>query len=292
MTGMKGMFLKKLKLIPTISTLKQGLFLHLSTPDIFRTQKCETPTIHEDQDHKNNNLAQLEVGIIGTEDDKQSKEEETERGFSFSNKEKATTSIISRETVLVKENPEVPTFSETNTKHDGLCEAEDREQSPSLTDFKEICPPGGSQSVILYTTSLRGIRKTFKDCNTILFLLKSFKVLFYERDVSMHLEFREELWRILGDRVIPPRLFIKGKYIGGADEVVGLHELGKLRELLEGIPIDLSNCTCNDCANMRFVVCFNCSGGCKVFNTNGEVSEYSRCTECNENGLVKCPTCC
>lgn len=42
-----------------------------------------------------------------------------------------------------------------------------------------------------------------------LFLLESFKVEFYERDVSMHLEYRDELWRILCGRVIPPRLFIK-----------------------------------------------------------------------------------
>ncbi|KAL3569283.1 hypothetical protein D5086_029173 [Populus alba] len=42
----------------------------------------------------------------------------------------------------------------------------------------------------------------------------------------------EELWRIMGGRVIPPRLFIKGRYIGGADEVTGLHEQGKLKNLL------------------------------------------------------------
>ena len=50
----------------------------------------------------------------------------------------------------------------------------------------------------------------------------------------IQLHWREELWRILGGRVIPPRLFTKGRYIGGADEVAGLHEQGKLRKLLEG----------------------------------------------------------
>nr|GEZ98974.1 putative glutaredoxin family protein [Tanacetum cinerariifolium] len=96
-----------------------------------------------------------------------------------------------------------------------------------LAEFEEKCPPEGNDSVI-YTTSLRGIRKTFENCNTIRFLLGSFQVLYDERDVSIHMEFREELWRTLGSRVIPPRLFINGRLIGGVEEVVGLHEEGKL----------------------------------------------------------------
>ncbi|KAL7198077.1 hypothetical protein ACSBR2_020570 [Camellia fascicularis] len=123
----------------------------------------------------------------------------------------------------------------------------DNEEFPTLLDFEEKCPPGGSEVVILYTTSLRGIRKTFEDCCSIRFLLESFRVLYHERDVSMHLEFREELWRIAGGRVVPPRLFIKGRHIGGADEVVGLHEQGRLRNLLRGIPPKPYNGPCNGC---------------------------------------------
>ncbi|KAF9597630.1 hypothetical protein IFM89_020109, partial [Coptis chinensis] len=48
------------------------------------------------------------------------------------------------------------------------------------------------------------------------------------------------MWRILDSRVVPPRLFIKGRYIGGADAVVTLHEQGKLLQLLEGLPRDQS----------------------------------------------------
>ncbi|XP_058105225.1 uncharacterized protein At3g28850-like [Magnolia sinica] len=156
-------------------------------------------------------------------------------------------------------------------------------------------PPGGSESVVLYTTSIRGIRKTFEDCNRVRFLLGNLKINFLERDVSMHKEFREELWRILGGRVVPPRLFIKGRYIGGADEVLGLHEQGKLVSLLRGMPIDCSGGTCNVCGGVRFVLCFDCSGSRKIIADNvvdddgvGSV----RCPTCNENGLVICPTCC
>ncbi|KAJ6428723.1 hypothetical protein OIU84_020402 [Salix udensis] len=110
-----------------------------------------------------------------------------------------------------------------------------------ILGFPEKCPPGGSDSVVLYTTTLRGIRKTFEDCNSIRFLLESFQVLFFERDVSMHVEFKEELWRILDGKVNPPRLFIKGRYIGGSEEVLGLHEQGWFRVLFEGIRIDRFN---------------------------------------------------
>ncbi|KAK9156907.1 hypothetical protein Scep_003481 [Stephania cephalantha] len=167
----------------------------------------------------------------------------------------------------------------------------------ALLGFAEKCPPRGSESVILYTTSLRGIRKTFEDCNTIKFLLGSFKIVFYERDVSMHLEFREELWRILGGgRVVPPRLFIRGRYIGGADEVVGLHEQGKLLQLFRGIPRHQSTSPCKECGGARFLMCFNCDGSRRLkVNDGGEGElEESRvqCPDCNENGLIVCPFCC
>ncbi|MED6182482.1 hypothetical protein PIB30_028747 [Stylosanthes scabra] len=123
---------------------------------------------------------------------------------------------------------------------------------PSLADFEEMNPPNGrSQEVILYTTSLSGIRKTFQDCNTIKFLLRSLRVIYHERDVSLHLEYREELWKILGGKVLPPKLFIKGRYIGGVDEVIGLHESGWLGKLLEGTPIESGEGHCNGCACMR-----------------------------------------
>ncbi|CAH1452278.1 unnamed protein product [Lactuca virosa] len=166
-------------------------------------------------------------------------------------------------------------------------------------EFEEKCPPGGSDAVILYTTSLRGIRKTFEDCNTIRFLLGSFRVSYDERDVSMHMEFREELWRTLGGRVIPPRLFIKGRHIGGVEEVVGLHEQGKLIYLLNGIPRSPTTAPCKGCGGIRFRICFSCNGSRKVVSeeTDDDHSDHSdtplpiSCVECNENGLTKCQVC-
>ncbi|KAH7547710.1 hypothetical protein ACOSP7_033078 [Xanthoceras sorbifolium] len=158
-----------------------------------------------------------------------------------------------------------------------------------LLQFEERCPPGGEESVIFYTTTLRGIRKTFEDCSSVRFLLESFRVMFFERDVSMHMEFKEELWRLLDRKeAVPPRLFIKGRYIGGASEVLGLHERGKLRLLFEGVPIDQSNGPCEGCAGVRFLLCYKCNGSHKVVDDGGL---SSKCHECNENGLIICPIC-
>lgn len=158
-----------------------------------------------------------------------------------------------------------------------------------LLAFEEKCLPGGSDSVILYTTTLRGIRKTFDDCNSIRFLLDSFRVVYFERDVSMHMEFRQELWNILDCKSLPPKLFIKGRYIGGAEEVLALHEQGKLRPLFEGVPLDQSDGPCQGCAAVRFVVCFKCNGSHKLIAEEGQSNE---CPQCNENGLIVCPFCC
>ncbi|KAI3705278.1 hypothetical protein L1987_75513 [Smallanthus sonchifolius] len=159
-----------------------------------------------------------------------------------------------------------------------------------LLDFKKICPPGGSDLVILYTTGLRSIRKTFEDCSSIRFLLESFRVLYHERDLSMHMDFRDELSRILGRKMVPPRLFIKGRYIGGAEEVLRLHEQGKFLPLLAGIPLNTWEGPCEGCAGIRFVVCFSCRGSRKV--DSGDVRLPEKCKECNENGLIICPFCC
>ncbi|GAU16944.1 hypothetical protein TSUD_37020 [Trifolium subterraneum] len=154
--------------------------------------------------------------------------------------------------------------------------------------FEEKCPPGGDGTVIFYTTSLRGIRKTFEDCNKIRFLLQSFKVLYLERDISMHKEFKDELWNILGEKIVPPRLFVKGRYIGAAEEVLSLHEQGKLKKILEGVPIDYSNGPCDSCGGLRFVMCFKCNGSHKILVEKEEIIE---CLLCNENGLIVCPYC-
>lgn len=108
----------------------------------------------------------------------------------------------------------------------------------------------------------------------------------------MDVAYRTELQKVLGENnnnVSLPQVFIKGKYIGGADLIKQLLEVGELSKLIKGLPLRAMN-PCEACDDVRFQPCTNCNGSRKVFDEEEE--QPKRCTECNENGLVRCPLCC
>ncbi|KAI4379195.1 hypothetical protein MLD38_005525 [Melastoma candidum] len=150
---------------------------------------------------------------------------------------------------------------------------------------------GGVDGVVLYFTSLRGIRKTYEDCCTVRMILKGFQVHVDERDVSMHSEFKKELECALGGKMLSlPRVFIRGKYVGGTEEVKEMNEAGDLAKILEGIPAGNCASACTTCGDVRFLPCPNCDGSRKVFDEDEGLMR--RCLDCNENGLIRCYGCC
>ena len=83
--------------------------------------------------------------------------------------------------------------------------------------------------MVVYTTSLRGVRKTFEDCNRV------HRVVFNERDVSLHKEFLREVKELVGEAVALPQVFVKGRYVGGFGGVGGVEQelFGLWWELLD-----------------------------------------------------------
>ncbi|XP_049410015.1 uncharacterized protein At5g39865-like [Solanum stenotomum] len=163
--------------------------------------------------------------------------------------------------------------------------------APESTTPKSIQIPAAEKKIVIYFTSLRVIRSTFDDCKAVRSILSSFRVSVDERDVSMDAGFMEELKTILGTRVKTklslPRVFIGGSYVGGAAEIIQLHEAGELKKYVEGLtPAEFS--TCEVCGGNRFVLCEECSGSQKCYS---EKSGFRTCTVCNENGLIRCPSC-
>lgn len=151
--------------------------------------------------------------------------------------------------------------------------------------------PSKRPCVVLYTTSLRGIRRTHEDCCSVRAILKGLRVAVDERDVSMDSSFRHELQSLIG-RNKPfslPQVFVKGRCIGGAEEVRQLHEAGELVKFLEGVRRQDPCFICAGCGGVRFVPCGVCSGSRKVFDEEGRMMR--RCGDCNENGLVRCSNC-
>ncbi|KAE8820174.1 Glutaredoxin family protein [Hordeum vulgare] len=175
---------------------------------------------------------------------------------------------------------------------------------------KAKAPP---RKAVLYFTSLRGVRATHEDCSLARAILKGYGVRIDERDVSMHRGFRDELHGLLGLRagalakcwapVAPtlPSLFVDGELVGNAEELKRLHETGELAARLAGCESGPPG-ACEACGDARFVLCEACSGSCKVYvdeeddedgeGTDDGGSGFRRCTECNENGIVRCSVCC
>lgn len=107
----------------------------------------------------------------------------------------------------------------------------------------------------------------------------------------MDSRFLDELQQIFGKSrhsLTLPRVFIGGEYIGGADEIRRLHENGELKKLIIGRFPVVGPGVCDDCGGHRFVLCEECNGSRKVYF---EKSGFRICTECNENGLIRCSSC-
>ncbi|KAE8657742.1 hypothetical protein F3Y22_tig00116983pilonHSYRG00074 [Hibiscus syriacus] len=90
-------------------------------------------------------------------------------------------------------------------------------------------------------------------------------------------------------QLIPSKVFMKGKYVGGVELIKSMFEVGELAKILDDIPRIQPGLVCDCCEDVRFVPCGNCSGSQKVFDK--DEGSLKRCLECNENGLIRCPDC-
>ncbi|KAI4348622.1 hypothetical protein L6164_009326 [Bauhinia variegata] len=150
---------------------------------------------------------------------------------------------------------------------------------------------GTEERIVVYFTSLRGIRKTYEDCCSVRMILRGFRVAVDERDISMDSSYRKELQNALAVKAVSlPQVFIRGKHVGGVEEIKQLNEAGQLVNLLKGFPLQDPGFVCESCGDARFVPCPNCNGSRKVFDQ--EQGELKRCPDCNENGLIRCLACC
>lgn len=168
-----------------------------------------------------------------------------------------------------------------------------RSDSKSAPAPEPECVPSPADSegrVVVYFTSLRIVRRTFEDCRAVRHILRGLHVWVDERDLSMDTEYLEEIQRLFKgeEEVTLPRVFVGGKYVGGAEEVRQMHECGELKKLVEGLrKVDPG--VCDHCGGFRFVLCHHCNGSHKCFwdHKNG----FRNCFACNVNGLIRCSQC-
>ncbi|KFK27380.1 hypothetical protein AALP_AA8G375300 [Arabis alpina] len=178
----------------------------------------------------------------------------------------------------------------SNQLHRADSEPIRRNPEPKPEPDVRISIPGSENSIVVYFTSLRVVRPTFEDCKSVTSILHSYPVRIDERDLSMDATFSTELQRIFPKetKILKlPRVFIGGRYIGGAEEVVKLHEIGELKKLVQVLP-RVEPGVCEICGGHRFVPCKDCHGSHKLHT---EKLGFRTCSSCNENGLVRCSSC-
>ncbi|RDX77830.1 hypothetical protein CR513_41975, partial [Mucuna pruriens] len=139
----------------------------------------------------------------------------------------------------------------------------------SIDSSAAIRLPGTEDRIVVYFTSLRGIRRTYEDCYAVRMIFRGFRVWVDERDISMDANYRKELMSVLGENkkkghVALPQVFIRGRHVGGADVIKYMWEVGELGKVLEGLPRKKGGFVCESCGDVRFVPCGNCSGSRKL----------------------------
>ncbi|KAK9910425.1 hypothetical protein M0R45_034387 [Rubus argutus] len=110
-----------------------------------------------------------------------------------------------------------------------------------LDEFESICPPGGGDKIVLYTTTIGAVRSTFEACNEVRAAIEKLGFVVCERDLAWeHEGYLKELRELMKGKhreaTVAPRLFVKGKYVGGSKEVLKMVEEARLGQILEGLP--------------------------------------------------------
>ncbi|KAE8684433.1 Detected protein of unknown function [Hibiscus syriacus] len=106
------------------------------------------------------------------------------------------------------------------------------ESAKSSTSSNEHSP-----KVALRPAKSLGIRRTYEDCYAIRMIFRGFRIWVDERDISMDSTYRKELQSILRkNNPSLPQVFIKGKYVGGAEVIKSMFEVGELAKILDDFP--------------------------------------------------------
>ncbi|KAJ6716369.1 hypothetical protein OIU74_008991 [Salix koriyanagi] len=145
--------------------------------------------------------------------------------------------------------------------------AHNKTTTPPLQEQPSITIPGADKRIVVYYTSLRVVRSTYEDCKTVQSILRG----------------GGNCCR----KLTLPRVFIGGRYMGGAEEIRQLNESGELKKFIEGLPA-VDSGVCDVCGGYRFILCGQCSGSHKLYIVK---AGFKSCTACNENGLIRCPSC-
>lgn len=157
---------------------------------------------------------------------------------------------------------------------------------------KEIFEEDEEGKIVVYTTSMGGIRSKVDECAFIRKLFDNLGLKVDERDIFMHKDYQCQLDKRLGvQNAAVPHVFVNGDSLGGAKELENLNETGELKILLQNFE-RRNGPVCQVCGGFRYINCVHCHGSkCSRKTRISRQISVLRCTSCNENGLQRCPEC-
>lgn len=146
--------------------------------------------------------------------------------------------------------------------------------------------------IVVYTTSMGGIRSKVEECAYIRKLFDNLGLKVDERDIFMHKDYQSELdMRLAIQNASVPHVFVNGDSLGGVKELEHLNETGELKILLKKFE-RRSSSVCPGCGGFRYINCTQCHGSKRSRKTRiSREINVLRCIACNENGLQLCPEC-
>lgn len=168
----------------------------------------------------------------------------------------------------------------------------DRKEVLRLSIVGETLEESEEGKIVVYTTSMGGIRSKVEECAYIRKLFDNLGLKVDERDIFMHKDYQSELdIRLATQNASVPHVFVNGDSLGGVKELEHLNETGELKILLENFERRSSG-VCPGCGGFRYVNCMQCHGSKRSRKTRiSREINVLRCTACNENGLQLCPEC-
>ncbi|XP_063718994.1 uncharacterized protein LOC134845835 isoform X2 [Symsagittifera roscoffensis] len=186
--------------------------------------------------------------------------------------------------------------------------------------------PDEEGRVVLYTTSNGIIPEVGNRCLAVRKILMNHRVKFEERDLFLSKENVSEFEMRMkacggggtgtgtgtggsvsnnslslpsvggGSQLDVPQVFIDGVWLGNAKKIEELNESGELKKSLKRFEkISTGNNVCNECWGYCYILCRQCNGSKKSSSVrNGFTDMFNclKCTQCDPNGLQKCPAKC
>jgi len=168
----------------------------------------------------------------------------------------------------------------------------ERKEVLRLSVVGETLEESEEGKIVVYTTSMGGIRSKVEECTYIRKLFDNLGLKVDERDIFMHKDYQSELdMRLAIQNASVPHVFVNGVSLGGVKELEHLNETGELKILLQNFERRTSG-VCSGCGGFRYINCTQCHGSKRSRRTRiSREINVLRCTACNENGLQLCREC-